>query len=78
MNNLSQEQLNRAIEIGKTLWSAFTQDERDKYFDDTGTISFFENVLYILNLHEYITTLEQLILFEEAISDVEITLVDEL
>lgn len=69
---LTQEQLNRVIKIGKVLWSAFTEDERDTYYNEEGTISFFENVLYVLNLSDYTADLNQMIQFEEALAEVEI------
>lgn len=49
---ITEEQIERIVELGRIIWSNLSNDERENYYYDNGTIGFVEDVLRILCLHE--------------------------
>lgn len=57
MNELTKEQTGRLITFGRRLWKTLTQEEREAYYADIGTIGFVEDVSRILHLNLCTTSL---------------------
>lgn len=58
-NNLTKEQKNRLCKVGRRIWRMLSDDERDAYYCDTGTIGFVENVATLLHLGLCTVTLDE-------------------
>ena len=57
MNELTKEQTGRLITFSRKLWKSLTQEEREAYYCDSGTIGFVEDVSRILHLNLCTTSL---------------------
>lgn len=47
---MTHEEYKRIDEASKSLWSCLTDQEKDEYYDHTGTIKFVERVANLLNI----------------------------
>ena len=54
MTKITEQQIDRVIELGKTVWENLSKDEQEKYYYDDGTIAFVENILSMLHLEKTI------------------------
>lgn len=55
MTKITEQQFDRVIELGKTVWKNLSRTERERYYYDDGTIAFVDNLLRMLHLdHVYI------------------------
>lgn len=61
MNNtgLTMEQSKRLVAVARKIWRTMTPDERNRYYYDTGTIGFVENVASLLGLGLHKVTISE-------------------
>lgn len=58
-NQLNKTQTARLVTLTRRIWKSLSREERENYYNDTGTIGFIEDVARILNLHTYKLTLNE-------------------
>lgn len=62
MTKITEQQINRVIELGKTVWENLSNEEQERYYYDDGTFAFVDNILTILHLNHLTITCQE---FEE-------------
>lgn len=50
---LTHAQEERLVQFGDHVWSTLTEEERDAYYCDNGTIGFVEDCIAMLHLQNY-------------------------
>ena len=58
-NKLNRTQTARLISFARHTWRSLSHEEQEKYWNDTGTIGFIEDMARVLHLHTYTLTLDE-------------------
>lgn len=48
---LTRIQKGRLVTIARRIWKSLSREEQERYYNDTGTIGFIEDVAQLLGLH---------------------------
>lgn len=57
---MTKEELTRLTEMAQTIWELLTEDEREAFYVDIGTIGFVENVANLLHINISTMLLDEL------------------
>lgn len=56
---LTRTQKGRLVTMARRIWKSLSHEEQERYYYDTGTIGFVENVAQLLGLHLCTLTLSE-------------------
>ena len=75
---MTREELNRLAEMAQTVWKPLTDDEREAFYADIGTIGFLENVANLLHMDISTMTLDEFDELWEMVDKTEKTVTEKL